>query len=107
MWDFIKGLELTRLCHKTMGGVQGTPNGYLEAESSAKNCLKGVRHIEQAGFFREGTAAGLLKCSSPPGPCSPSPSITCTVAAACACSSQVRLVRQVRSNALNDKKYET
>ena len=48
MWDFIKGLVLTRLCHKTMGGVQGTPNGYLEAESSAKNCLKGVRHIAQA-----------------------------------------------------------
>ena len=33
-----------------MGGVQGTPNGYLEAESSTKNCLQGVHHIAQAHF---------------------------------------------------------
>ena len=33
-----------------MGGVQGTPNGYLEAESSTKNCFQGVHHIAQAHF---------------------------------------------------------
>ena len=35
---------------KLNGGVQGTPNGYLEAESSTKNCFQRVYHIAQAHF---------------------------------------------------------
>ena len=33
-----------------MGGVQGTPNEYLEAEYSTKDCVQGVHHIAQAHF---------------------------------------------------------
>ena len=49
---------------KINGGVQGIPNGYLEAESSTKNCLQGVHHIAQAHFSGKVGESPYIKLSA-------------------------------------------